>query len=107
MVVSRTEDPVEFADLLCNRVINLVPVADIRKVAGWVSEATQTVGVYPDSLQARLRDPLALGGVQVIKGLTADQDNPAAGDDGIWTLALPHDGMEPMRRMVRWTIDQD
>ena len=56
VVVSRTEDPVDFADSLRNRVVNLVPVADIAKVPRWLSEATQTVGVYPESLHERLRD---------------------------------------------------
>jgi hypothetical protein len=44
--------------------------------------------------------------VQVIKTLDAGQANEAV-NDGTGTLALPHDGMEPMRRMVRWTIDHD
>lgn len=102
VVVSRTEEPVEFADRLANRVVNLVPVADIAEVARWLSEATQTVGVYPSALQERLRDRLALSGVQHVRALRT----PLGYDDGSHTLALPHDGMEPMRRMVRWTIDQ-
>ncbi len=105
VVVSRTEDPVDFADRLRNRVVNLVPVADIVKVTRWVSEATQTVGIYPPSLHERLRDPLALGGVQHVRALTTSPDGGYG--SGRSTLLLPHDGMEPMRRMVRWTIDQD
>jgi hypothetical protein len=105
VVVSRTEDPVEFADRLTNRVVNLVPVAEISKVTHWLSEATQTVGVYPSSLQERLRDGLALSGVQHIRALHTSLEGFAY-DDGAHTLSLPHDGMEPMRRMVRWTIDQ-
>jgi hypothetical protein len=105
VVVSRTEDPVDFADRLRNRVVNLVPVADIAKVTRWLSEATQTVGIYPAVLHDRLRDGLALSGVQHIRLLTTSLEGYVYGD-GRWTLALPHDGMEPMRRMVRWTIDQ-
>jgi hypothetical protein len=105
VVVSRTEDPVEFADMLRNRVVNLVPLADITGVTRFVSEATQTVGVYPAALHERLRDMLALTGVQHIRVLTTSLEDYAYAD-GSWTLALPHDGMEPMRRMVRWTIDQ-
>jgi hypothetical protein len=105
VVVSRTEDPVDFADRLRNRVVNLVPVADIDKVTRWVSEATQTVGVYPSALHNRLRDGLALSGVQHIRGLHTSLDGYLY-NDGRYTLLLPHDGMESMRRMVRWTIDQ-
>lgn len=105
VVVSRTADAVDFADRLANRVVNLVPVADIEAVPGWLSEATQTVGIHPDSLHERLRDGLALAGVQHIKALRPSLDGLEV-DDGSHTLSLPHDGMEPMRRMVRWTIDQ-
>jgi hypothetical protein len=105
VVVSRTEDPVEFADRLRNRVVNLVPVADIARVTSWVSEATQTVGIYPTSMHDRLRDALALSGVQHIRALRTSLDGYVY-SDGRHTLLLPHDGMEPMRRMVRWTIDQ-
>ena len=70
VVVSRTEDPVDFADRLRNRVVNLVPVAEIAKVTSWVSEATQTVGIYPSALHDRLRDALALSGVQHIRALS-------------------------------------
>jgi hypothetical protein len=105
VVVSRTEDPVEFAARLRNRVVNVVPVADITTVTRWVSEETQTVGVYPASLQRRLRDALALAGVQQMRALDTSLDELAV--SGIsYTLSLPHDGMEPMRRMVRWTTDQ-
>lgn len=104
VVVSRTEDPVEFADLLANRVVNLVPVEDIRRVTGWLSEATQAVGIYPPRLQDELRDTLVLNGVQIVKALRPSLDGMAR-DDGSGTLALPHDGMEPMRRMVRWSVD--
>jgi hypothetical protein len=105
VVVSRTEDAVEFADRLANRVVNLVPVRDIATVPGWFNEATQTVGVYPESLRERLRDDLAIHGVQHIKSLQTGLGDLAV-DDGSHTLGLPHDGGEPMRRMVRWTIDQ-
>jgi hypothetical protein len=105
VVVSRTEDPVDFADRLANRVVNLVPVADVDRVPAWLSEATQTVGVHPPALRERLRDALTLNGVQHVKALRTTLDGLAV-DDGSRTLALPHDGMEPMRRMVRWAIDE-
>lgn len=105
VVVSRTEDPVEFADTLRNRVVNLVPVTDIAKVTRWLNEATQTVGIYPPSLHDRLREQIALAGVQHIRGLRTTLEDYVY-SDGSQMLLMPHDGMEPMRRMVRWTIDQ-
>ncbi|MER5182499.1 acyl-CoA reductase [Streptomyces sp. NPDC002896] len=106
VVVSRTADePVEFADRLANRVVNLVPVPDISRVPRWVSEETQTVGIYPEALRERLRDDLALHGVQrtLPLGTSFHQQSQA---DREQTFGMPHDGTEPMRRMVRWVIDQ-
>lgn len=105
VVVSRTEEPVEFADRLNNRVVNLVPVPDITRVPYWVSEETQTVGIYPEKLRERLRDELALHGVQRTLPLGASLSAQAKADPE-QTVGLPHDGTEPMRRMVRWVIDQ-
>ncbi len=105
VVVSRTEEPVDFADRLTNRIVNLVPVTDIAKVTGWVSEETQTVGVYPESLRTELRHDLALHGVQRTLPLGATAF-VYTGEDADQTIGLPHDGTEPMRRMVRWVIDQ-
>jgi hypothetical protein len=105
VVVSRTADePVEFADRLTNRVVNLVPVPDISKVPRWVSEETQTVAIFPERLRVQLRDELALHGVQRVMPLgemfTMDDVDPEQ------TYGLPHDGTEPNRRSVRWVIDQ-
>ena len=104
VIVSRTADePVEFARSLENRVVNLVPVPDIARVSRWVNEETQTVGIFPESLRARLRDDLALHGVQriqpVVRSIQMDDLPPAE------TVRLPHDGSEPFRRSVRWVVD--
>lgn len=106
-VVSRTEEPVEFADQLNNRIVNLVPVPDIARVPQWANEATQTVGVYPERLREQLRDRLALYGVQRIVPLRReDAANPTgAGVSPRSTLGV-QDGGEPLRRMVRWVIDE-
>jgi hypothetical protein len=105
VVVSRTADePVEFADRLTNRVVNLVPVPDITRVPRWVSEETQTVGVYPERLRLALRDDLALHGVQRLMPLGESMTLTVA--DPTQTYGLPHDGGEPDRRSVRWVIDQ-
>ena len=39
-------------------------MGDHLAVATWAGEATQTVGIYPRALHDRLRDGLALSGVQ-------------------------------------------
>jgi hypothetical protein len=108
-IVSRTEEPVEFSARLENRIVNLVPLADITRVLQWVSESTQTIGIYPDSLRIRLRDDLALHGAQRTIPLGESLFNLSPGDASRFaaqTAALPHDGTEPMRRMVKWIIDQ-
>lgn len=105
VVVSQTDEPVEFASQLTNRVVNLVPVPDITKVPHWVSEETQTVGIYPERLRVELREELALNGVQRILPIAASLYQQTAGDPN-QTAGLPHDGTEPMRRMVRWVVDE-
>jgi hypothetical protein len=105
VIVSRTaNEPVEFADRLNNRVVNLVPVPDITKVARWVSEETQTVGIYPERVRLLMRDELALHGVQRVMPL--GEMFTMATVDPEQTYGLPHDGIEPDRRSVRWVIDQ-
>ena len=106
VVVSRTEDPVDFADRLRNRVVNLVPVEDIGQATRWVSEATQTVGHLPRGAARAAPRPARPQRRPAHPGRCGP---PRAADvygSGRSTLLLPHDGMEPMRRMVRWTIDQ-
>ena len=108
VIVSRTEGRVEFANELNNRIVNLVPVPDITLVPQWVSEATQTVAVYPQRLREQLRDSLTLHGAQWIvplhgAGTPVSEFDESAMDE---RLAVPHDGIEPLRRMVRWVLDE-
>lgn len=107
VVVSRTaEEPVEFADQLTNRIVNLVPVPDITRVPQWVNEETQTVGIYPDRLREQLRDDLFLHGVQRTLPIHGNYAGNPQGADPDQRHGVPHDGMEPMRRMVRWVLDE-
>jgi hypothetical protein len=103
VIVSRVSDRVDFHDKLGNRIVNLVPMPDISKVARWCDDSTQTVGIYPESLRERMRDTLALAGVQRILPLRA---HASTQHEGAELPGMPHDGMEPMRRMVRWVIDE-
>ena len=106
VVVSHTDEPVEFADRLTNRIVNLVPIADINRVPQWVNEETQTVGIYPERLRVQLRDDLALHGVQRTVYLGARNGIDVAGSDPDQRHGSPHDGTEPLRRMVRWVTDE-
>jgi hypothetical protein len=97
VIVSQLGDPVDFARILANRVANLVPVDTLETALRSVSAYTQTVGVYPDSRRLELRDRLAFHGAQRIVSL---------GYAGRFTNAGPHDGMEVLRRMCKWILDE-
>jgi hypothetical protein len=105
VVVSKFSDRVEFHEKLNNRIVNLVPMPDLGKVTQWCDDTTQTVGVYPERLHLELRDRLALAGVQRVIPLLAKDPTGASGD-GSELPGMPHDGIEPFRRMVRWVIDE-
>jgi hypothetical protein len=105
VVVSRFPDRVDFYDKLNNRVVNIVPVPDLLDVVKWCDDTTQTVGVYPESLRERLLDPFALAGVQRLVALKGGDPMRLFHDMHTLPPGMPHDGIEPMRRNVRWVID--
>ncbi|MDE2410145.1 MAG: long-chain-fatty-acyl-CoA reductase [Sphingomonadales bacterium] len=105
VVVSRFPDRVDFYDQLNNRVVNLVPVADLLDVVKWCDDTTQTVGVYPESLRDRLLDPFALAGVQRLVPLSGGDPLRLFHEMHTLPPGMPHDGIEPLRRAVRWVID--
>jgi hypothetical protein len=96
VVVSRFDEPVEFADRLSGRTANLVPVPSVEEAIKRVSAAQQTIGVYPDSLKAEIRDALALQGAQHVMSL---------GDVMSLGVSGPQDGLETERRMLKWVRD--
>jgi hypothetical protein len=97
IILSRLDDVVDFYPKLSGRVANLVPIDDVADAGRFVNAYTQTVGVYPESLKLRLRDELPLFGVQRFVTLGyAMTANPA----------LPQDAIEPVRRMVKWIVDE-
>ncbi len=96
IIVSQEKEAVEWAPRLSGRVANIVPIDTLDEAIGEMNSYTQTVGVYPDSLKAEIRDALALHGAQRIMSL---------GYVITSTEASPQDGIEPMRRMVRWITD--
>lgn len=106
VIVSRFAGKVDFSEQLNNRIINLVPLADLTKLYEWCDDQTQTVPIYPDSLREKMRDGLALRGVQRIVPLVVNNLAREKAAEEFDVPGLPHDGIEPMRRMVRWVIDQ-
>ncbi|GLT00018.1 long-chain-fatty-acyl-CoA reductase [Sphingobium jiangsuense] len=97
IIVSHMPDPVDFATRLGDRTANLVPIDDIGEVTAAVDAYTQTVGVYPESLKAELLDVLPLYGAQ--RFVTLGHAVEA-------TLASAQDGIEPVRRMGKWIINE-
>ena len=105
VVISKFPDRVDFYDQLNNRVVNIVPVENLLDIVQWCDDTTQTVGVYPETLRDTLRDPLSLAGVQRLVSLSGH--DPMHVYRGIHAMppGMPHDGIEPLRRSVRWVID--
>lgn len=98
VLVSRMDEPVDFAPLLANRVVNLVPFDDITVPIGAVTSYTQTIGIYPESLKREIRDRLAIQGAQRLVTLGHAMGMP---NHGI------QDAIEPWRRMCRWIVDEE
>jgi len=97
VIVSQSDEPVEFSPLLYNRICNIVPVDDLEVPIRAVTAYTQTIGIYPDSLAPQLRDRLAFHGAQRFTSLGYATRRVVAG---------PSDGIEPLRRMAKWIMHE-
>lgn len=97
VIVSQFDEPVDFAPILANRVLNLVPVDDVDVPVSAVTSYTQTIGIYPEALKEALRDRLALHGAQRLVTLGHALGMPNHG---------LQDAIEPWRRMCRWIVDE-
>jgi len=104
-IVSRFADRIDCYDQLNNRVVNLVPVPSLLDVAKWCNDTTQTVGIYPESARDDVIDAFALVGVQRMVPLAGGDPMRIFEDMHTLPPGMPHDGIEPMRRNVRWVID--
>lgn len=93
IIVSQEPEPVEFSRLLGGRTANIVPIDGIEQAIRSVNSYTQTIGVYPEKLRHEIRDRLGLHGAQRVVALGCAIST---------MMALPQDGMEPLRRMCRW-----
>jgi hypothetical protein len=98
VIVSHTSDRVDFWEYLADRTVNLIPVDTLDEVFEVVDAYTQTVGIYPESLREIVRHKGALHGGQRF---------PALGYafNGVG-LVGPQDGIEPMRRLVKWIVSE-
>lgn len=97
VIVSQLDEPVDFSQELCGRVVNLVPIDDLQQAVKSVNAYTQTIGIFPEKLKKSIRDDLILHGAQRIVSLGFA---PSA------NLATPQDAIEPLRRMCKWVMDE-
>jgi hypothetical protein len=97
VIVSQLDEPVEFSRRLSGRVANIVPIDDPADAIRGINAYTQTVGIYPETLKSYLREQLPLHGAQRLVSL---------GYAAHPNVSLPQDGMEPMRRMVKWIVEE-
>jgi Acyl-CoA reductase (LuxC) len=97
VLVSQLDEAVEFQHALSGRVANIVPIAAPADALRSVDAYTQTIGIFPESLKTELRDLLGMHGAQrlVSVGHAADAHE-----------GLPQDGIEPLRRAVKWIVDE-
>jgi hypothetical protein len=93
-LVVRSDDPVDFYPI--SKTVNVVAVPSLEEAVRYANVATQTVGIYPPQRAAGLRDALASMGVQRIVAL---------GEVAQAVEGLPHDGFYPIRRVMRWILD--
>jgi hypothetical protein len=97
VIVSQIDEPVEFHRVLTGRVANVVPLDDPCDALVHINSYTQTVGIYPESLKTSLRETLPLHGAQRLVSL---------GYAAHPSFATPQDAIEPVRRMVKWVVDE-
>jgi hypothetical protein len=99
VLVSHSSDRVEFWEYLADRTVNLIPVDTLDEVLEVVDAYTQTVGIFPESLREVVRHKCALHGAQRFVSLGYAFNGPG--------LVGPQDGIEPMRRLVKWIISEE
>jgi len=98
VIVSQSDAAVDFARMLACRVANIVPIDDIETAVRSVNAYTQTIGIFPESLKVSLRDRLAFQGAQRLVSL--------GGAATLMQTPQPQDGIEPLRRSVKWITDE-
>lgn len=100
VIVSQISEPVDFSRLLANRIGNLVPIDEVETAIQSITAYTQTIGVYPESLKAKIRDDMAIYGCQRVVSLGYASNAFVMAATGV------QDAIEPMRRMCKWVVDE-
>jgi hypothetical protein len=98
VIVSQSDAPVDFARMLACRVANIVPIDDVETAVRSVNSYTQTIGIFPETLKTALRDRLVFQGAQRLVSL--------GGAATLMRTPQPQDGIEPLRRSVKWITDE-
>ncbi|MEZ5734754.1 MAG: acyl-CoA reductase [Novosphingobium sp.] len=98
ILVSHTSDRVDFWEYMADRTINMIPVDTLEEVLDVVDAYTQTVGVWPENLWEDVRHKGALHGGQRFVELGYAFNGAG--------LVGPQDGIEPMRRIVKWIVSE-
>ncbi len=98
IIVSQEEYPVDFSRQLACRVGNIVPIDTVETAVRSVNAYTQTVGIFPEALKAKLRDRLAFQGAQRIVSL--------GGAATMQHNMEKQDAIEPVRRMCKWVTEE-
>lgn len=75
------------------RLIVLRPVSSLRQSLNYMTAATSTVSVFPESRRLEMRDEIASRGVSQILPL---------GESGSFYAGMSHDGMRVLSEMVEW-----
>ena len=96
-LVIRSDEPVDFHP--DRKTVNVIQVPSLHEAIAHVTVATQTVGIYPASRKADLRDALASAGAQRIVTLGRVISTDTFGGQ-------PHDAIFPIHRMMKWIIDE-
>lgn len=79
------------------KIVNVIPIEDYQEAIEMVTIATQTVGIYPESLKQELMDRLVVKGVQRFVSL-----GQAVGG----MIGVPQDAIEPLRRSCKWIVNE-
>ncbi len=95
MITSLAGEPVEFFPSC--KTVNVIPVDDYDEVLEQITIATQTIGIYPESLKDQLMSQLVSRGVQRFVSL---------GRAAALNIGLPHDAIEPIRRACKWIVNE-
>ncbi len=98
VIISKMPEAVDFEEYLADKTVNLIPIDTAEEFLEAVDCATQTIGVYPPEWVDDIRHRAALHGGQRFVELGYNLNGPG--------LVGPQDGIEPVRRMVKWIINE-